>query len=101
VIDGLTADVPRHASRLAYDIDQIAAEGENCCRPTGQKRFAAQTARRTPSTIVFLVRQGQIPKHHQGLGMIVAKPGISVITPNPKTSGGRTLELSGGMGPTR
>ncbi|NMG43705.1 sulfate ABC transporter substrate-binding protein [Aromatoleum toluvorans] len=82
VIDGLEADVVTLA--LAYDVDAIAAK-------TGkfpadwQKRLANNSSPYT-STIVFLVRKGN-PKGIKDWGDLV-KPGVEVITPNPKTSGG-------------
>ena len=81
VIDGLQADVVTLA--LAYDIDAIAAKG--LVAPDWQKRLSLNAAPYT-STIVFLVRKGN-PKAIKDWGDLV-KPGISVITPNPKTSGG-------------
>ncbi len=82
VIDGLEADVVTLA--LAYDIDEISAK-------TGL--FPKDWATRLPensapytSTIVFLVRKGN-PKKIKDWNDLV-KPGVSVITPNPKTSGG-------------
>ncbi|HVY04473.1 MAG TPA: sulfate ABC transporter substrate-binding protein [Burkholderiales bacterium] len=82
VIDGLDADVVTLA--LAYDVDEIAAKGK--LLPAGwQKRLPNNSAPYT-STIVFLVRKGN-PKHIKDWDDI-AKPGVSVITPNPKTSGG-------------
>jgi sulfate/thiosulfate-binding protein len=82
VIDGLDADVVTLA--LAYDIDEIAARGKLLPKDW-QKRLPNNSAPYT-STIVFLVRKGN-PKHIKDWDD-VAKPGISVITPNPKTSGG-------------
>jgi len=82
VIDGLEADVVTLA--LAYDIDAIADKGQLI--PAGwQKRLPHNSAPYT-STIVFLVRKGN-PKGIKDWGDLV-KPGVSVITPNPKTSGG-------------
>ena len=82
VIDGLTADVVTLA--LAYDIDEISSRAK--LLPAGwQKRLPHNSAPYT-STIVFLVRKGN-PKHIKDWDDI-AKTGISVITPNPKTSGG-------------
>ncbi|MGQ2965890.1 sulfate ABC transporter substrate-binding protein [Methylophilus sp.] len=82
VIDGLQADVVTLA--LSYDIDEVGAKG---------KLFPADWQKRLPhnsspytSTIVFLVRKGN-PKNIKDWGDLV-KPGTSVITPNPKTSGG-------------
>ena len=81
VIDGLDADVVTLA--LAADIDAIAKAGR--LSPAWQKRLANNS---TPysSTIVFLVRKGN-PKQIRDWDDLV-KPGIQVITPNPKTSGG-------------
>ena len=81
VIDGLEADVVTLA--LAYDIDEIQEKG--LINPGWQKRLPNNSAPYT-STIVFLVRKGN-PKHIRDWDDLV-KPGISVITPNPKTSGG-------------
>lgn len=81
VIDGLEADVVTLA--LAYDIDAIAAKG--LIKPGWQKELAHNSSPYT-STIVFLVRKGN-PKHIKNWDDLV-KPGVSVITPNPKTSGG-------------
>jgi len=81
VIDGLEADVVTLA--LAYDIDAIAAKG--LIKPGWQKELPHNSAPYT-STIVFLVRKGN-PKHVKNWDDLV-KPGVSVITPNPKTSGG-------------
>ncbi len=82
VIDGLEADVVTLA--LAYDIDAIAARS---------KRLPADWQARLPdnsapyySTIVFLVRKGN-PKHIRDWNDLV-RPGIQIVTPNPKTSGG-------------
>jgi sulfate transport system substrate-binding protein len=81
VRDGLEADVVTLA--LAYDIDALA---ERKLIPSDwQKRFPNNSSPYT-STIVFLVRKGN-PKGIKDWGDL-AKPGISVITPNPKTSGG-------------
>lgn len=82
VIDGLEADVVTLA--LAYDIDAIA-EKAKLLPADWQKRLPNNSSPYT-STIVFLVRQGN-PKGIKDWDDLV-KPGISVITPNPKTSGG-------------
>ena len=82
VIDGLEADVVTLA--LAYDIDEIAAKGK-LLPEDWQKRLPHNSAPYT-STIVFLVRKGN-PKHIKDWDDLV-KPGVAVITPNPKTSGG-------------
>jgi sulfate/thiosulfate transport system substrate-binding protein len=81
VIDGLQADVVTLA--LAYDIDAIAKAG--LIAPSWQARLPQNSAPYT-STIVFLVRKGN-PKGIRDWSDLV-KPGVSVITPNPKTSGG-------------
>jgi sulfate/thiosulfate transport system substrate-binding protein len=81
VIDGLDADVVTLA--LAYDIDAIAQHG--LIAPDWQKRLPHGSAPYT-STIVFLVRKGNPKRIHDWNDLV--KPGVSVITPNPKTSGG-------------
>ncbi|MFC5459190.1 sulfate ABC transporter substrate-binding protein [Massilia niabensis] len=81
VIDGLAADVVTLA--LAYDIDAISERG--LIAHNWQGRLKNRSAPYT-STIVFLVRKGN-PKGIRDWGDIV-KPGVAVITPNPKTSGG-------------
>jgi len=82
VIDGLDADVVTLA--LAYDIDAMAAKGK-LLSPDWQSRLPHNSSPYT-STIVFLVRKGN-PKNIRDWDDL-ARPGISVITPNPKTSGG-------------
>ena len=82
VIDGLQADVVTLA--LAYDIDAIA-EKARLLPADWQKRLPNNSTPYT-STIVFLVRKGN-PKGIKDWDDLV-KPGVSVITPNPKTSGG-------------
>ncbi len=82
VIDGLEADVVTLA--LAYDIDAIADKGK--LLPADWQKRLPHNASPYTSTIVFLVRKGN-PKGIRDWNDIV-KPGISVITPNPKTSGG-------------
>jgi len=81
VIDGLQADVVTLA--LAYDIDAIAAKGFLAAE--WQKRLPLNASPCT-STIVFLVRKGN-PKGIKDWDDLI-KPGVAVITPNPKTSGG-------------
>ena len=81
VIDGLAADVVTLA--LAYDIDEIADKG--LLAADWQKKLP-QNASPYTSTIVFLVRKGN-PKNIKDWDDL-AQPGIKVITPNPKTSGG-------------
>jgi sulfate transport system substrate-binding protein len=82
VIDGLPADVVTLA--LAYDIDAIAIRAKSL-PANWQSRLPYNSAPYT-STIVFLVRKGN-PKGIRDWGDL-ARPGIQVITPNPKTSGG-------------
>lgn len=99
VIDGLDADVVTLA--LAYDIDAIADRG--LLAKDWQARLPQNSSPYT-STIVFLVRKGN-PKNLKDWDDLV-KPGVEVITPNPKTSGGArwnylaawayALEKSGG-----
>jgi sulfate/thiosulfate-binding protein len=81
VIDGLEADVVTLA--LAYDIDAIAQRG---LLPTDWQKRLPHGAAPYTSTIVFLVRKGN-PKGLKSWDDLV-KPGVQVITPNPKTSGG-------------
>jgi sulfate/thiosulfate transport system substrate-binding protein len=81
VIDGLEADVLTLA--LAYDIDAVAKAG--LLPKNWQSRLPNNSAPYT-STIVFLVRKGN-PKKIRDWGDL-ARPGVAVITPNPKTSGG-------------
>jgi sulfate transport system substrate-binding protein len=82
VIDGLQADVVTLA--LSYDIDEVGSKGR-LFPADWQKRFPHNSSPYT-STIVFLVRKGN-PKNIKDWNDLV-KPGTSVITPNPKTSGG-------------
>ena len=82
VIDGLQADVVTLA--LAYDIDAIAEKSKSI--PLDWQGKYANNSSPYTSTIVFLVRKGN-PKHIKDWDDLV-KPGISVVTPNPKTSGG-------------
>jgi sulfate/thiosulfate-binding protein len=81
VVDGLQADVVTLA--LAYDIDEIADHG--LIAKDWQRRLP-QNASPLTSTIVFLVRKGN-PKAIKDWDDLV-RPGIKVVTPNPKTSGG-------------
>jgi len=81
VINGIEADVVTLA--LAYDIDAIAERGR--VDKDWIKRLPNNSAPYT-STIVFLVRKGN-PKQIQDWNDLI-KPGVSVITPNPKSSGG-------------
>ena len=82
VIDGLPADVVTLA--LSYDIDEISSKAKLIPKDW-QKRLPHNSSPYT-STIVLLVRKGN-PKKIKDWDDLV-KPGISVITPNPKTSGG-------------
>ncbi len=82
VIDGLSADVVTLA--LAYDIDQIAEKGGSL--PANWQTRLPHNSSPYTSTIVLLVRKGN-PKGIRDWGDL-AKPGVAVITPNPKTSGG-------------
>lgn len=82
VLDGLGADVVTLA--LAYDVDALAARG-GLIPADWQTRLPSNSAPYT-STIVFLVRKGN-PKHIHDWGDLV-RPGIAVVTPSPKTSGG-------------
>ncbi|HYF40041.1 MAG TPA: sulfate ABC transporter substrate-binding protein [Gemmatimonadales bacterium] len=82
VIDGLNADVVTLA--LAYDIDQIAEKGGRL--PADWQARLPDNSSPYTSTIVLLVRKGN-PKAIRDWGDL-AKPGVSVVTPNPKTSGG-------------
>jgi sulfate transport system substrate-binding protein len=81
VIDGLTADVVTLA--LAYDVDAIAEKG---LLPGSWQTRLPHNSSPYASTIVFLVRKGN-PKQIRDWDDLT-KPGVSVITPNPKTSGG-------------
>ena len=82
VIDGLDADVVTLA--LAYDIDEIA-EKAKLIDPQWQKRLRHNSSPYT-STYIFLVRKGN-PKAIRDWNDLV-KPGVSIVTANPKTSGG-------------
>ena len=82
VIDGLPADVVTLA--LAGDIDAIATTGK--LLPVNWQSRLPHNASPYTSTIVFLVRKGN-PKGIKDWGDLI-KPGVEVITPNPKTSGG-------------
>ncbi|WP_045227416.1 sulfate ABC transporter substrate-binding protein, partial [Methyloterricola oryzae] len=82
VIDGLDADVVTLA--LAYDVDQLYQKGK-LIPENWQTRLPHNSAPYT-STMVFLVRQGN-PLHIKDWDDLV-KPGVAIVTPNPKTSGG-------------
>jgi sulfate transport system substrate-binding protein len=81
VMEGLSADVVTLA--LAYDIDAIAKKG--LIAPNWQSRLPDNSTPYT-STIVFLVRAGN-PKGIKDWNDLI-KPGVQIVTPNPKTSGG-------------
>jgi len=81
VIDGLEADVVTLG--LGYDVDAIADQG--LIQPGWQKQLPYNSSPYT-STIVFLVRKGNPKGIHDWNDLV--RPGVSVITPNPKTSGG-------------
>src|SRR5882672_8173154 len=85
VIDGLQADIVTLA--LAYDIDAVS-QNAGLLPADWQKRLPKNS---TPysSTIVFLVRKGN-PKQIKDWGDLI-KPGVQIITPNPKVSGGARL----------
>jgi sulfate/thiosulfate transport system substrate-binding protein len=82
VIDGLDADVVTLA--LAYDVNSLHEKGK-LLPADWQKRLPENSAPYT-STIVFLVRSGN-PKGIKDWDDLI-KPGLSIVTPNPKTSGG-------------
>ena len=82
VLEGLEADVVTLA--LAYDIDALAAHG-GLIPANWQERLPNHSAPYT-STIVFLVRKGNPKNIHDWNDLV--RPGVSVITPSPKTSGG-------------
>jgi len=91
VMDGLDADVVTLA--LAYDVDAIAREG--LIRPDWRAQFPHGAAPFT-STVVFLVREGN-PKGIRDWSDLV-KPGVEVVTANPKTSGGARLNYLAAWG---
>jgi sulfate transport system substrate-binding protein len=92
VIDGLQADVVTLA--LAYDIDVIAQKAK--LLPTNWQARLPNNSAPYYSTIVFLVRKGN-PKNIRDWDDLV-KPGVKVITPNPKTSGGARWNYLAGYG---
>jgi len=91
VLEGLQADVVTLA--LAADIDALARQG--LLATNWQKRLPDNSSPYT-STIVFLVRKGN-PRAIQDWGDLV-RPGIAVITPNPKTSGGARWNFLAALG---
>jgi sulfate/thiosulfate transport system substrate-binding protein len=92
VIDGLEADVVTLA--LAYDIDAIA-QNAKLLPANWQSRLPNNSSPYT-STIIFLVHKGN-PKGIKDWDDLV-RPGVSVITPNPKTSGGARWNYLGAWG---
>jgi sulfate/thiosulfate transport system substrate-binding protein len=82
VIDGLEADVVTLA--LAFDVDALRRQGRLI--PDGWQQRLPHASSPYASTIVFLVRQGN-PKRIRDWGDL-ARRGVAVVTPNPKTSGG-------------
>jgi len=84
VIDGLAADVVTLA--LAYDVDAIRQKTKPSLLPEGWQKKLPQNSAPYTSTTVFLVRKGN-PKNIKDWNDLV-KPDITVVTPNPKTSGG-------------
>ena len=92
VIDGLSADVVTLA--LAPDIDAIV-KNAHIIGPKWQERYGQNSSPYT-STIVFLVRKGN-PKGIKDWPDLI-KPGIEVVTPNPKTSGGARWNFLGAYG---
>ncbi len=91
VVDGLEADLVTLA--LAYDIDAIAQRG--LIAPNWQSRLPFNSAPYT-STIVFVVRKGNPKGIRDWIDLV--KPGIQVITPNPKTSGGARWSYLAALG---
>ena len=92
VIDGLQADVVTLA--LAFDIDEISARSK--LLPANWQSRLPNNSSPYYSTIVFLVRKGN-PKGIKDWDDL-AKPGVKVITPNPKTSGGARWNYLAGWG---
>jgi sulfate/thiosulfate-binding protein len=92
VIDGLDADVVTLA--LAYDVNAIA-EKAHLLPPNWQTRLPNNSSPYT-STIIFLVRKGN-PKGIKDWDDLI-RPGVSIITPNPKTSGGARWNYLGAWG---
>jgi sulfate transport system substrate-binding protein len=92
VIDGLEADVVTLA--LAPDIDAIAEQGK--LLPTTWQSRLPNRSSPFSSTIVFVVRKGNPKAIHDWDDLV--KPGISVITPHPKTSGGARWNYLGAWG---
>lgn len=95
VIDGIPADVVTLG--LAPDIDAIVTQA-HLISPTWQKSFPENSSPYT-STIVLLVRKGN-PKGIKDWDDLI-KPGVEVVTPNPKTSGGARWNFLGAYGYAR
>ncbi|TCZ81297.1 sulfate ABC transporter substrate-binding protein [Paenibacillus albiflavus] len=91
VNDGLQADVVSLA--LSYDMDRVKSAG--LIDPNWRTRMSSGPSPFT-STIVFLVREGNPKQIHDWNDLV--KPGVSVITPNPKTSGGARWNYMGAWG---
>ena len=91
VVDGLQADVVTLG--LAYDIDSIAQRGLIALNWQSRLPFNSSPY---VSTIVFLVRAGNPKGIHDWLDLV--KPGVGVITPNPKTSGGARWSYLAALG---
>jgi sulfate/thiosulfate-binding protein len=81
VADGLEADVVTLA--LAYDVDSLAQAG---LLPANWQKLLPANSTPYTSTIVFLVRKGNPKRIHDWPDLV--RPGVGVVTPNPKTSGG-------------
>jgi sulfate transport system substrate-binding protein len=92
VLDGLEADVVTLG--LAYDIDSIAEKSRKI--PTDWQKRLPDNSSPYASTIAFLVHKGN-PKGIKDWGDLV-KPGVQVITPNPKTSGSARWNYLGAWG---
>jgi len=92
VLEGLEADVVTLA--LGYDVDQLYQKRKLI--PENWQSLLPNNSSPYTSTIVFLVRKGN-PLKIKDWDDIV-KPGVSIVTPNPKTSGGGALELFGRLG---
>jgi sulfate transport system substrate-binding protein len=92
VIDGLDADVVTLA--LAYDIDAISEKAH--LLPAGWQSRLPNNSSPYTSTIIFLVRKGN-PKGIKDWDDLI-RPGVAVITPNPKTSGGARWNYLGAWG---
>ena len=92
IIDGLDADVATLA--LAYDIDQLGKKGQLI--PANWQERLPNNSSPYLSTQVFLVRKGNSKNIHDWVDL--GRPGVAVITPNPKTSGGARWAYLGAWG---